>query len=224
MSRLRPPPPRSILLTGASSGIGAALARHYAGPGIRLALGGRHRARLAAVVADCRQAGTEVAGHCVDVTDRATMTAWIEAVDREAPLDLAIANAGVAGNQLPPGPERTRTIFAVNLIGVHGLDDVVVGDPQTPLDEHLDREVTVAEVPGEARQMAWVVGGNVEHVLVGGVDHEPASRLEGEPVALGQRRRLREIQKHRLALVGREPDATPVAVLEGERNTDPLKN
>jgi NADP-dependent 3-hydroxy acid dehydrogenase YdfG len=118
MVRLRPPRPRSILITGASSGIGAALAQRYAGPGVHLALGGRDPARLEAVAGACRQAGAEIALRCVDVTDRMAMAAWIEDADRQAPLDLVIANAGVGGTQLPPGPERTRAIFRVNLEGV----------------------------------------------------------------------------------------------------------
>jgi short-subunit dehydrogenase len=118
MARVRPPPARSILLTGASGGIGAALARRYARPGIHLALGGRDPERLAAIAAECREAGAEVSAHSVDVTDRQAMAAWIERVDRQAPLDLVIANAGVAGSQLPAAPERMRTIFAVNLDGV----------------------------------------------------------------------------------------------------------
>ena len=54
----------------------------------------------------------------VDVTDRLAMTDWISGVDRDAPLDLVIANAGTAGRHLPDGPERIRAIFAVNLDGV----------------------------------------------------------------------------------------------------------
>jgi short-subunit dehydrogenase len=113
-----PRPPRSILLTGASGGIGAALARRYARPGVHLALGGRDPERLAAVATLCRQAGAHVAERRVEVAERAAMAAWIEEVDRSAPLDLVIANAGVAGSQLPASPERTRTIFRVNLDGV----------------------------------------------------------------------------------------------------------
>jgi short-subunit dehydrogenase len=118
MARSRPPRPHSILITGASSGIGAALAQRYAGPGNHLALGGRDPGRLAAIAAECRRAGADVREQPVDVTDRAAMAAWVAQVDRAAPLDLVIANAGTAGRHLPPGPERTRTIFAVNLDGV----------------------------------------------------------------------------------------------------------
>jgi short-subunit dehydrogenase len=118
MTRSRPRSPHSILITGASSGIGAALARRYARPGVHLALGGRDRARLATIAAECRHAGAHVREQSVDVTDRAAMAAWIAQVDLDAPLDLVIANAGTAGRHLPHGPERTRTIFAVNLDGV----------------------------------------------------------------------------------------------------------
>jgi NADP-dependent 3-hydroxy acid dehydrogenase YdfG len=64
-----------------------------------------------------RQAHTSP-NRAVDVTDREAMAARIGRMDRAAPLDLVIANAGTAGQHLPHGPERTRTIFAVNLDGV----------------------------------------------------------------------------------------------------------
>ena len=60
--------PRSILITGASSGIGAALARAYAAPRTHLALCGRDAARLAAVANLCRERGAEVIETCLDVT------------------------------------------------------------------------------------------------------------------------------------------------------------
>jgi len=111
--------PRSILITGASSGIGAALARAYAAPGVHLALGGRNAARLDEVVAACRAAGADAEGSSIDVTDRDAMAAWIGAADDAAPLDLVIANAGISGSAADgtPQAERTRAMFAVNVDG-----------------------------------------------------------------------------------------------------------
>jgi short-subunit dehydrogenase len=112
--------PRAILITGASSGIGAALARCYAAPGIRLILGGRDAERLESTAAPCRAAGAEVAVASIDVADGPEMARWIEGTDAESPLDLAIANAGVAY----AGGHRNETraiaagIIATNVGGV----------------------------------------------------------------------------------------------------------
>lgn len=112
--------PRSILITGGSSGIGAALALAYAAPGIRLALTGRHRERLEQVAERCRAAGAEVATGIVDVRARDELAAWMAAQDRERPLDLVIANAGIsAGTGVDGETERqAREIFAINFDGV----------------------------------------------------------------------------------------------------------
>ena len=112
--------PRSILITGASSGIGEALASAYAAPGVRLALGGRDAGRLEAVAAGCRARSAEVAAVVIDVTDRAAMARWLEDCERARPIDLVIANAGIgAGTEEGAESEaQTRDIFAVNLDGV----------------------------------------------------------------------------------------------------------
>lgn len=89
--------PRSILITGASSGIGEALARVYAAPGIALALTGRDHARLAAVAEACRSMGAVVRAEAFDIVRaRERLAVWIAEADAAAPLDLAIANAGVS--------------------------------------------------------------------------------------------------------------------------------
>lgn len=112
--------PRHILITGASSGLGEALAKAYARAGVRLALGGRNRERLEAVAAGCRASGAEVTTGVLDVTDAAGLAAWIEREDRIAPLDLIIANAGASAGTGSGGEtaEQARRIFAVNLDGV----------------------------------------------------------------------------------------------------------
>lgn len=106
---------KTILITGASSGIGAALAREYAASGVRLVLCGRDTARLDSVANDCRVAGAIVEASVLDVTDRAAMRAWIEAADSGGPIDVAIANAGVSGGG---SEDADRKIFDVNLGGV----------------------------------------------------------------------------------------------------------
>ena len=112
--------PTSILITGASSGIGAALARAYAAPGVRLALSGRNEARLTMVAGLCRGAGAEVTAALRDVTDAEAMTAWIAELDGARPLDLVIANAGISAGTAGGGEDRTQSeaVFAVNLDGV----------------------------------------------------------------------------------------------------------
>lgn len=112
--------PRHILITGASSGIGAALARYYAGPETRLALGGRDLPRLEQIAAACQGRGATVEPKAIDVTDRATMREWILSADSEMPLDLVVANAGTGvdegfGRQ---SESLARPIFAVNIDGV----------------------------------------------------------------------------------------------------------
>jgi short-subunit dehydrogenase len=112
--------PAAILITGASSGLGEALAVSYARPGATLFLSGRDAARLEAVAEACRARGARVEARVVDAADRAAMEAWMAAAESDAPLDLVIANAGISAGTggLGETADQARAIFAVNLDGV----------------------------------------------------------------------------------------------------------
>ena len=103
-----------VLITGASSGIGQALAWQYAAPNVTLSLIGRDRERLAATAASARAKGAEVQEALIDVRDQAGMADFIAAADAGRPIDLAIANAGITSG-LAPGecaesPDAVRTV------------------------------------------------------------------------------------------------------------------
>ena len=116
--------PRTILITGASSGIGAALALGYAAPAVTLFLSGRDERRLAAAAEACRARGAAVYASTLAVTDRAAMESWILASDARSPLDLVVANAGISGGTggtsgaNGEGAEQTRRIFETNVTGL----------------------------------------------------------------------------------------------------------
>jgi short-subunit dehydrogenase len=110
-----------MVLSGASSGLGAALARLYAAPGVTLGLVALESARLAAVAEACRTAGARVETAIIDVAEREKLGEWLTAFDRDHPVDLVIANAGISsgpepGSSVEPA-EMTARQVAVNLLG-----------------------------------------------------------------------------------------------------------
>ncbi|WP_096704096.1 SDR family NAD(P)-dependent oxidoreductase [Magnetospirillum sp. 15-1] len=113
----------SVLISGASSGLGAGLARAHAAPGVTLHLSGRDMARLAEVAGQCRAKGADVHTTRLDVTDQAATAGWVEASEALRPLDLIIANAGISAGTGGGGETagQTRAIFAVNVDGVFNM-------------------------------------------------------------------------------------------------------
>ena len=90
---------KTICITGASSGIGAELARQYAAKDIHLLLVGRNQQRLTKVADDCKALGATVVLGIMDVTDRVTLEQWCKQQYQLTPIDLLIANAGMSGTQ-----------------------------------------------------------------------------------------------------------------------------
>ena len=94
----------NVLITGASSGIGEALALQYASRGDMLFLCGRNSARLLSVADRCRELGATVHAETLDVTDSAAAEAWLKKCNATAPINLVFANAGVG-----TGEENEKT-------------------------------------------------------------------------------------------------------------------
>jgi short-subunit dehydrogenase len=113
--------PSTILITGATGGIGAALARSYAQHGRTLILHGRDRARLATLTQECETRGAKVHGVTFDLRDGAEAIEALRNVSCEYAIDLAIVNAGVSraiGKGLETESwDTARAVLAVNLDG-----------------------------------------------------------------------------------------------------------
>jgi NADP-dependent 3-hydroxy acid dehydrogenase YdfG len=88
---------KTAIVTGASSGIGAATARAFAARGARVAVSARREERLREVAAEIEDAGGEAIVVTADVTDDAQVAALVEeTVDAFGRLDIVVANAGLA--------------------------------------------------------------------------------------------------------------------------------
>jgi len=85
-----------ILVTGASSGIGAGIARELAGAGAKVLLGARRADRLKSLAAELNGQGRTVLAHPLDVTDRASVAAFADAARGVwGRVDVIVNNAGV---------------------------------------------------------------------------------------------------------------------------------
>lgn len=112
----------TVVITGASSGLGNALALHYAREGTVLGLLGRSSERLNAVAEECRRLGANVFTAAIDVRNRTDMEAWLRNFDADTPIDLLIANAGImAGrpaNAVIESSSASYALIETNVLGV----------------------------------------------------------------------------------------------------------
>jgi len=109
---------RTALITGASRGLGKAMALALAGAGARLALAGRDLASLTAVAEEARKHGVEAECYVADVTDEQQVAGLAEKVlERFGPPHILINNAGI--NIRKNVPEFTlqewNSVIATNL-------------------------------------------------------------------------------------------------------------
>ncbi|MFF5704656.1 SDR family NAD(P)-dependent oxidoreductase [Streptomyces sp. NPDC012794] len=111
------PATRTAVVTGASSGIGAATARQLAAAGYHVVLTARRKDRVEALAAEITDAGHRATAHALDVTDRPAVDAFAASLER---CDVLVNNAGGAIGAEPVAtgdPADWRTMYEVNVIG-----------------------------------------------------------------------------------------------------------
>ncbi len=124
------PLPQTVLITGATGGIGGALAQVYAAPGRTLILQGRHAPRLDELAAVCTARGARVVCQVLDLCDREATDRWLRSVAQAEAPDLVIVNAGL-NNNIGQGRagERwsdVRSLLEVNLIAALATVDALL--------------------------------------------------------------------------------------------------
>lgn len=126
MSEHDPNLPLHIIITGASSGIGAALAKQYAIPGAVLGLIGRNATALQEVADICTQRGAQARLGIIDITDADGLGQWLRTFDQDYPVDLLFANAGVSSSTGPNGEAETwETVTALLNTNIHGTVNTI---------------------------------------------------------------------------------------------------
>lgn len=112
---------RIVLVTGASSGIGAHLAEAAARAGARVALAARRTDKLDSLVAQITTAGGTAAAFALDVEDEGSVIAAYDAIEGQlGPVDSVIANAGISvqGSALDIAIDDFDKVLAVNTRGM----------------------------------------------------------------------------------------------------------
>ena len=121
---------KTVLITGATSGIGLACARRFAQNGDRLILNGRNAQRLADIQTELQAGGTEVLTLCFDVRDREAATACIRSLTRDwQGIDVLVNNAGLALGLEPEyegSEEDWETMIDTNIKGLLTMTRLVV--------------------------------------------------------------------------------------------------
>jgi short-subunit dehydrogenase len=121
---------KTIIISGASSGLGAALAVRYSKDCHKLFLVGRSRTRLNKVTKICQANGADATFSILDVTDLKAVEKYIKEITINNSVDIVIACAGVSAGTLN-GPEtinQVNRIFATNINGVLNIVMPVIPD------------------------------------------------------------------------------------------------
>jgi NAD(P)-dependent dehydrogenase (short-subunit alcohol dehydrogenase family) len=111
---------RHVVVTGAGTGIGRAVALRLADGGARLSLLARDLGRLREVATLARERGASAEGFACDIRDRVQVeTAFERAARAHGPVEVLVANSGIGGANQPGPADRFDELVATNLSGTY---------------------------------------------------------------------------------------------------------
>jgi short-subunit dehydrogenase len=155
-----------VFITGASSGIGAALARELAGQGASVVLAARRQDRLNQVVQEIRQAGGRAMAVVCDVAVESQVEQAVQkAVEAFGGIDIVVANAGIgAPGLLHEVPlDRVRHIIGVNILGT----TITIATALPQIMARKGQIVIIGSVMGFCTLPGWSLYTMTKHALAG---------------------------------------------------------
>lgn len=173
---------RHVVVTGASSGIGRAIAKAFGAEGAAVWLGARDEKALADAAREVEEAGGEARWHRLDVTDESSVAAFAARIAREAPgVDVLVNNAGVGawGRVEDTDAATWRRVLDTNLTGPFLVTKALL--PQLRRREGRRQVVNIVSVAGKS---AGAGGGTYSASKFGlrGWTEALASELAGEGI------------------------------------------
>ncbi len=171
------------VVTGASSGIGWALAKALAKEGARVGLVARRREALEQLAAEIARAGGAAAVAAADVSERQpTVAAVQEVATRLGPVDLLVANAGVGAPTLlePFNVPQVERMFRVNTLGVVYAIEAVLPEMLRRGRGHLAAVSSLAAYKGLPGESAYCASKAAVNVFLEGL----RVQLRGKGVAV----------------------------------------
>lgn len=172
---------RVVLVTGASSGIGAAAARRLARPGVRIALTARRQDRLEALAQEIRARGGDALVLPADLADPAARQAVVRRIEETwGPIEVLINNAGFGyyGNVEETPWDVVERMFVVNVLAMIHLVQLAVPGMRRRGRGHI---INIASVAGHIAAPPLTVYAATKFAVVG---FSEGLRRELEPLGI----------------------------------------
>jgi len=216
----------AALVTGASSGIGAAAARRLAEHGASVALVARRRDRLEALAAEINKAGGAALVLDADITDRTQAEAAVQqAVEGFERLDILVNNAGlmVLGPVVGADAEEWDRMIAINVQGLLYTTRAALPHLLLAAEQGPRRVAEVVNISSIAGRVAWN-GYNLIKFGVKGFTESLRQELTHRPGARRCRRARWRGDRTRLAQQARDPHRDDRPLLRADRRSRPRRH